>query len=238
MELQHVNVKIFVEGELPVDPEQFIAVFHGWVQEQAAECVLIDVADYSHVPEGPGVMLIGLEADYSIDHTGGRWGLLYNRKAARDGSNADRIGDALRRAAGACLKLEGQFSTDGLTFTRSEFDLIINDRALAPNTSETWEAARPEIEAALSSVMGHTTFSLEQHADPRCRFGVSVQCGDGSGNDAERRGRRNVRCDALYAGVRRTYAGRDQRILPRCDRVVDSARSFGALQHRELDLDE
>ncbi len=178
MELQHVNVKIYVEGELPVDPEQFIAVFHGWVQEQAAEFVLIDVADYSHVPEGPGVMLIGLEADYSIDETGGRWGLLYNRKAAQDGSNADRIRDALRMAAGACLKLEGQFSTDGLTFTRSEFDLIINDRALAPNTSETWEAARPEMESALSSTLGSNAFSLEHHGDPRNRFAVSVQCGE------------------------------------------------------------
>lgn len=177
MEIQHINVKVFVEGELPVEPEQFIAVFHGWVQEQAGEGVLIDVADYSHVPNGPGVMMIGLEADYSIDHTGGRWGLLYNRKAALAGSNMDRIRDALCRAAAACVRLEEQFSAEGLQFSRTEFDVIINDRALAPNTSETWERARPEIEAGLKSALGHADFTLERHSNPRGRFGVSVRCG-------------------------------------------------------------
>lgn len=178
MELQHVNIKIFGEGELPVNPEQFISAFHDWVREQAGETVLIDVADYSHVPDGPGVMLIGLEADYSIDETGGRWGLLYNRKGAQDGSNADRIRDAIQRAAAACLKLEQQFATEGLTFSRTEFNLIINDRALAPNTSETREAARPEIETALNSALGHTDFTLEHHNDPRSRFRMSVHCGE------------------------------------------------------------
>lgn len=175
MELQHVNVKIFVDGQFPVDPERFVPVFHRWVQEQAADTVLIDVADYTHVPDGPGVMLIGLEADSSIDNTDGRWGLLYNRKGACDGSNADRIHAALRQAADACLRLEQEFSADGLKFSRTEFDVIINDRALAPNTSETWEAARPDLEEALRSALGND-FSLAPHSDPRSRFGVSVHC--------------------------------------------------------------
>lgn len=177
MELQHVNVKVFVDGELPVEPEQFIPVFHGWVQEQAGESVLIDVADYSHVPDGPGVMLIGLEEDVSIDNTGGRWGLLYNRKGPVDGGNSDRIRDALRRAAAVCLKLEGQFSDAGLQFSRAEFDVIINDRALAPNTSATWESARPDLESGLQSALGHADFTFEHLSNPRSRFAVSVRCG-------------------------------------------------------------
>lgn len=178
MELQHINVKIFVEGELPVDPEEFIPVFHGWVQEQAGETVLIDVADYSHVPDGPGVMMIGLEADISLDQTGGRWGLLYNRKGALDGSNADRIRDALRRAASACLRLEEQFSAAGLKFSRTEFEVIVNDRAVAPNTADTLAAAQPEIEAALTSALGHAALTLEHHSDPRSRFGFTVRCAE------------------------------------------------------------
>ena len=178
MELQHVNIKIFGEGALRVNPEQFIAVFHDWVREQAGESVLIDVADYSHVPEGPGVMLIGLEADCSIDETGGRWGLLYNRKGAQDGNNADRIRDAVKHAADACVKLEAQFSEEGLAFSRTEFDVIINDRALAPNSAESWEAAQPEIQATLESVLGHSGFRLEHHGDPRSRLRASVQCSE------------------------------------------------------------
>jgi hypothetical protein len=180
MELQHVNVKVFVEGELPVEPEQFIPVFHGWVQEQAGDTVLIDVADYSHVPNGPGVMLIGLEEDLSIDNTGGRWGLLHNRKGALDGGNTDRIRAALRRTATACLRLEEQFSAEGLRFSRGEFEVLINDRALAPNTPKTWQAARPEIEAGLQSALGHDRFTLEHHSDPRSRFRVSVRCTEGA----------------------------------------------------------
>ena len=35
MELQHIAFKVFVDGELDVDWEQFINVFHGWVAAQS-----------------------------------------------------------------------------------------------------------------------------------------------------------------------------------------------------------
>ena len=60
MELQHINVKIYVEGDLPVDPAEFITVFHQWVKDKVLDELLIDVADYRHVPAGPGVLLVGL----------------------------------------------------------------------------------------------------------------------------------------------------------------------------------
>ena len=34
-------------------------------------------------PAGPGVMLIGHQADYSVDNTDDRLGVRYNRKAGR-----------------------------------------------------------------------------------------------------------------------------------------------------------
>ncbi len=102
MQLQHVNVKIYVDGDLNVDPARFIEVFHRWIREQATNELLIDVADYRHVPSGPGVLLVGFEADYGMDNTGGRYGLRYNRKAPLEGSNADRVRQALRSAAYAC----------------------------------------------------------------------------------------------------------------------------------------
>ena len=176
MQLQHVNVKIFVDGDLKVDPARFIEVFHRWIREQALDELLIDVADYRHVPAGPGVMLIGFEADYSMDNAGGRYGLLYNRKAAVSGSNEDRFRQALRSAANACRLLEEEFATEGpLLFSRQEFELVINDRALAPNTPETFAAAKPELETYLQQVLGHSEFSLEHQSAPRSRFGVSVK---------------------------------------------------------------
>lgn len=175
MELQHVNVKIFVDGDLTVDPEQFINVFHSWTAEQSRNELLIDVADYRHVPAGPGVVLVGHEADYAMDHAEHRWGLLYNRKASADGSNEDRFSQAFRAAASACHRLEDELP--GLKFSRQEFQLLINDRALAPNLPATMEACRGEIESFLQALLGHDDTTLIPEPDPRRRFGVLVQTG-------------------------------------------------------------
>ena len=175
MELQHVNVKLFVEGDLSVDCESFIKVFHRWIQEQALEGLLIDVADYRHVPAGPGVILIGHEADYAMDNAGNRYGLLYNRKALLTGSNTDRFVQAFHSAANACQMLEAEFEESGpLKFSRQEFELFINDRAMAPNTVETFQSCKDDLESFLTNLLGHTEFTLEQQADPRRRFGVTV----------------------------------------------------------------
>ena len=175
MELQHVNVKVYVDGDLAVDPARFIEVFHHWIQQQTLPELLIDVADYRHVPMGPGVMLIGHDADYSMDNAENRYGLCYNRKAPLEGSNEDRFRQALCSVANACRMLEEEFTGEpSLKFSRNEFELFINDRALAPNTPETFEACKPEIEAFLKNALGHDEFSLEQHGAPRRRFGVTV----------------------------------------------------------------
>ena len=177
MILQHVNVKIHVDGELLVDPERFIGVFHRWIAEQSMDELLIDVADYRHVSAGPGVVLVGHEADYAMDHRDDCWGLLYNRKASVEGSNADRFAQALRSAARACQLLESELQADGpLTFSRKRFEVVINDRALAPNTEKSFEAIKPELEEFLSGLLGHSDFTIDRSDDdPRCRLGVTVQ---------------------------------------------------------------
>jgi len=175
MELQHVNAKIFVDGELAVDPEQFINVFHGWTAAQSCDELLVDVADYRHVPAGPGVVLVGHEADYAMDNAGHRWGLLYNRKAPTDGSNQDRFRQAMRAAAVACQRLEDELP--GLKFSRREFQLLINDRALAPNTPATAAACQADIAAFLLALLGHGDVKWTAEPDPRRRFGVLVDAG-------------------------------------------------------------
>jgi len=176
MNVQHLNVKIPVEGELAVAPGRFIEVFHRWVAEHVMPELLIDVADYSHVPDGPGILAIGLEADYSIDHADGIAGCRYNRKAPLDGTNADRFAQAVRAAVNACRRLESELAAHGpLKFSRTKFQLFINDRALAPNTAETFAAFRPEFEAFLEKTLGHRDFQLTHNTDPRQRFGVTVE---------------------------------------------------------------
>ena len=177
MELQHFVAKIPVDGPLGLDPAKVVDVFHSWVANQTiAGVVLIDVAELLHVPNGPGVVAVGVEADYALDHTDGIWGVLSRRKNVLLGTNADRIADALESAAETGVRLQEAFP-GALKLSRTSFELIINDRAIAPNSAATYAVAVPEIEAALSGVLGHGDLKLKRHdADPRKRFGVTVQC--------------------------------------------------------------
>jgi hypothetical protein len=173
MDLQHLNVKFFVDQPETVDLESFLAVFNAWIQDQViADELLIDVADYRHVWAGPGVILIGHEANYSLDNAGNRLGLLYNRKAPLPGSNNDRLRQAVRAALLAAQRLGAR---PGLEFSGHELQLAVNDRLLAPNTDETWQAAQPELSAFFDQLYGPGRYSLERHPEPRERFTVDVK---------------------------------------------------------------
>ena len=174
MDLHHFVAKIPVDGPLAIDPAKVVDVFHGWVAKQTVPgVVLIDVAELLHIPDGPGVIAVGVEADYALDHTGGIWGILARRKNVVPGTNADRIGLALREAARTGEILRQTFPA--LKLSRTTFELIVNDRALAPNRPDTYAAALPEIGVALTDILGTPDFTLTRHdTDPRRRFGVTV----------------------------------------------------------------
>jgi hypothetical protein len=178
IELQHVNVKLLVgnpPGSGP-DLEPLIPIFHSWIQNQVFGELLLDVADYRHVPAGPGVMLIGNEGDYSVDNTGNRLGIRYNRKAPLDGDNQDRLRQAARFAVVAAQRLEAEPKLAGqLRFGGSELELFFNDRLLVPNLPGTREAVQPELDAFLKKLLRGAEFSLSYGADPRRLFSVSVK---------------------------------------------------------------
>lgn len=175
MELQHLIIKIPVDGPLGFDPAKAVDIFHQWVARQLIPGVLlIDVAELLHVPNGPGVIAVGVEADFALDHTGGVWGVLYRRKTILGGANQDRIAEAIASAAQTALHLREAFS-GALKLSRTEFEIIVNDRGIAPNTAETYAAALPEIEAGLRAALGHGDFNLTRHdQERRQRFGVTV----------------------------------------------------------------
>ena len=41
-------------------------MFHRWIQTRAVDGLLIDVADYTHLKDGPQVLLAGHEGNYSM----------------------------------------------------------------------------------------------------------------------------------------------------------------------------
>ena len=89
---------VSVHSPSAVEPGAFIPVFHRWIQERRVEGLAIDVADYRHVPEGPGVLLVGHEADYVLDLAEGPPGLLYSRKRGTGGPLETRLRTSIHAA--------------------------------------------------------------------------------------------------------------------------------------------
>src|SRR5665213_247713 len=104
MQLQHVNVKLLLQNSADAGLEPLIPVFHSWIENQNGDGLLIDVADYSHVPSGPGVVLIGHEGNFSVDNADNRLGVRYNRKAILEGGNQEKLSQATRAVLNGCLR--------------------------------------------------------------------------------------------------------------------------------------
>jgi hypothetical protein len=167
--IQHINFKIFIADPEAIELAEAVGVFHQWIRDSVCPEMLIDVADYRHVPAGPGVMLIGHEANYSFDHRDNRLGLLYNRKAALEGTFQSRLAQAHHAALEACDRLEREAPFHGkLKFDRNTLEVFINDRLLAPNDEETWQALRPEFEKYFSG------YKIRREGEPRDLFRVGI----------------------------------------------------------------
>jgi hypothetical protein len=156
MDAKRVDVKVFAKDASRVKQDELIPVFHGWIQRGAiAGEMLIDVADYGHVVEGPGVMLIGNEAQYGLDRTKGRTGLLYSQRRARVGGFEDALRYSVRQALQACALLQREGALGGrLSFSGQEIMVRINDRLRAPNVAATWPAVEAIARKVLAPLLG------------------------------------------------------------------------------------
>jgi len=172
MNVQHINIKFFIENAEAVNLADYAAIFNSWIQRHALDELLIDVADYLHVHHGPGIMLIGHEADYSLDQRAGRLGLLYNRKAQLEGTTQEKLAQAVSATLRAAQLLEKE---NGLRFNASEAQVIVNDRLLVPNITETFESLEPDLGAFFDRLYNDADYALTHHADPRERFTVNIK---------------------------------------------------------------
>jgi len=175
MDLQRIGIKIFAADPAPVSVREFIPIFHTWIQKQAVKNhLLIDVHNYSHIHNGPGILLVAQEGNFSIDMADGRMGLLYYRKKPGDG-----ITSILKTVLQACSLLEADPALAGrLRFRTDEIAVLANDRLQAPNNDETLSEIKPAVSSALRNVLpsGNIAISLSS-TNPRERFAVRVQTG-------------------------------------------------------------
>jgi hypothetical protein len=169
-----LQLKIFAQPASRVAPEAFIPIFHAWIKDHRLPELLIDVANYGHVPKGPGVVLIGHACDYFIDDNGGRLGLLHNRKRGSAADGHQRLLDLFRRTVHAAALLENEPALAGaFRFAPNEFQLRINDRLAAPPSEATLVAVKPELEAVGRQVFDGS-FEVQRVGDGKTLFGVTL----------------------------------------------------------------
>ena len=139
--LQRFGLKLFLKADVAMEPRSIVPVFHRWIQTGAVRGLLIDVADYTHLVNGPSVLLVGHEGNYALDYRDGRPGLYYYRKRSADGTLADRLVTLGRTVleAGALLESDDAVGP-GLRFRGDELEFVINDR-LVPCVDDDLEKA-------------------------------------------------------------------------------------------------
>jgi hypothetical protein len=122
-----LSIKLFAENPAGISPETFVPIFQRWIQENAVEGLLIDVADYKHVFHGPGVILIGHDGDYAYDLEAGNAGLLYTLKQPLD-TLEDSLQTALRRVLSAAETLQADVPNLNLSLQTLQIKLIDRPR--------------------------------------------------------------------------------------------------------------
>ena len=176
-DLQRVCVKVYA-SRAEVGDQEFVPIFHEWIRNHALEgLVLFDVADYAHVPESPGVVLVAHEAHFALDRSDGRFGLLVQRRVNQGKPGAEVIATTVGQALQVIDALEADPRLAGrLGFDRSTLRVEANDRLRAPNTDEGWQAFEPVVTAALARTRGVSGASVVRvRNDPRDRLTAEVK---------------------------------------------------------------
>lgn len=175
LDLSRFAIKLFASSA-PADAlVKTVPVFHRWIQKHQVPGILVDVADYGHLPQSPGVVLVGHEANLSLDATEGPLGLLYTRKTPLAGGPSARIRAALGILldAAATLEIEPEFQGK-LQFRTNELWFLSNDRLALPNSDEAFGLVRPVLEEVVRPSFGGKVDIVRDAADPRRRLTLRI----------------------------------------------------------------
>jgi hypothetical protein len=160
---QRLGVKVFVEDQDAFDRARMIEVFHRWIQENRIPGTLIDVHDYTHVPDGPGVLLVAHEWHLRTDEAGGRIGLEYELKREGSATLAERLREAIVGVLGAAAALQQDTANDNpVRFATREMVFRFTDRLAVPSTEAAFEEITPELENVLAGLYGEVPIEFER----------------------------------------------------------------------------
>jgi len=174
MNLQNIQWKIHLADGATPNPHEWFKSLGTWIPDSPE--VFVDVADYSHVEDGPVIFLSGHNVAYSLDAAGRRLGLLYERRQPVDGTNTEKLEESLKSTLQHAALLEADASfTAKPDFVAGDIKFIVNNRGIAPNNDTTFATLKPQLETLLDKVYGPGAYSIKREQDSRQRFTVHVK---------------------------------------------------------------
>lgn len=172
MEFQKINWRLHFKNQEAICADDFFKVFNTWIPDSPE--IFIDVADYQHVRDGTITILVGHYLDYALDDMDRKLGFLYSHKRLMDGTNQDKLKNTFRDFLNHSQKLLNDSLFKGkLDFDMSEVLFFINDRALAPNNSQTLEAAKADLTQFADKIFGKGNYTIKPQVNPSRRFGIT-----------------------------------------------------------------
>jgi len=178
METNLFNIKHYLQDGAALDQDALIPLFHEWIRDGLiSDDVMIDVADYRHVHEGPGVMLICHEAHYAMSESEGRPGVMYSRKRGEsEGDLSSRLRAALTRSLLFCEAVEKATSLDeSMRFNGGELLFQVGSRLALTNTEEDYQSVREPLQAFFDGLYGEDGCSLSREGNPRDCLTIRVK---------------------------------------------------------------
>jgi hypothetical protein len=176
MDLHKFGIKFLATESQGIDILRLIPIYHRWIQDKALDDLLIDVADYSHVPSGPGVMLIAHEGNYALDETGHERGVVYYSKQKLTGALSERFAQVAYKALKATQLMSSDADLEGaLHVSGAELQFFANDRLSAPNTDAAYEEIEPAFKRFLDRLYDGAPYTLSREQDPKERLSFRVQ---------------------------------------------------------------
>lgn len=171
LDLQKIGWKFFFEKGVSVpSTKTSFTIFNTWIAGSPE--IFIDVSDYSHVPEGPVVLLTGYYADVVIDRTDDQLGFLYQQKMPLSGTTSEKLEKTLKTALAAATRFGNEaLLKDKMAIDHTRLQFLINDRAIAPNTPETYARYQEALADCLTKTFGKAP-KLTHLSEPKKRFRV------------------------------------------------------------------
>lgn len=173
-ELQKIDVKIALDAPADFDWDLLLAVFGRWRLEPDEE--ILDVADYLHMPNGPGCLLVSHRWHFGVDFEGGVPGIFLSTRKGLKGELPDRFRGAIRLALEKARRLLSEPELASRVALRpSEIAVTVNDRMLIPDPVVGDEVVGPALAATLDRLFGPSTWTRKRDETPGARLGYKVR---------------------------------------------------------------